>query len=99
MRSRRVASARPPPDGAARSFGHGLQVQLRARELRRALLDGFKQHDLLTYSSAISFQILTAVIPFVMFVLALAGILPSTASGETTSPRRSVGVSQPTCSA
>lgn len=75
MRSRRVASARPPPDGAARSFGHGLQVQLRARELRRALLDGFKQHDLLTYSSAISFQILTAVIPFVMFVLALAGIL------------------------
>lgn len=29
-----------------------------------ALLDGFKQNDLLTYSSAISFQILTAIIPF-----------------------------------
>jgi membrane protein len=43
--------------------------------LRRALLDGFKQHDLLTYSSAISFQILTAIVPFVMFVLALAGLL------------------------
>ena len=40
-----------------------------------ALLDGFKQHDLLTYSSAISFQILTAVVPFAMFVLALAGLL------------------------
>ena len=41
----------------------------------RAILDGFKQHDLLTYASAISFQILTAVIPFALFVLALAGIL------------------------
>ena len=75
MRSRRVASARPPAGGAARSFGHGLQIARRAGELRRALLDGFKQHDLLTYSSAISFQILTAVIPFVMTMLALAGVL------------------------
>jgi membrane protein len=74
MRSRRVASAQPPAGGAARSAS-GLQVGLRARELRRALLDGFKQHDLLTYSSAISFQILTAVVPFVMFVLAVAGLL------------------------
>jgi membrane protein len=39
------------------------------------VLDGFKQHDLLTYSSAISFQILTAVVPFVMTMLALAGLL------------------------
>jgi membrane protein len=45
------------------------------RELVEAVLDGFKQHDLLTHSSAISFQILTAVVPFVMFVLALAGLL------------------------
>jgi membrane protein len=75
MRSRRVASARPPAGGAARSVAHGLQLALRARELRRALLDGFKQHDLLTYSSAISFQILTAVVPFAMTMLALAGIL------------------------
>jgi membrane protein len=52
-----------------------LQVALRARELRRALLDGFKQHDLLTYSSAISFQIITAVVPFFMTMLALAGLL------------------------
>ena len=75
MSWRRVASARPPPGGVVRSFGRGLQVGLRARELGRAILDGFKQHDLLTYSSAISFQILTAVVPFLMFVLALAGLL------------------------
>jgi membrane protein len=75
MRSRRVASARPPPGGAVRSSGHGLQVVRRGRELRRALLDGFEQHDLLTYSSAISFQILTAVVPFAMTMLALAGLL------------------------
>jgi membrane protein len=75
MRSRRVASARPPDGGAERSFERGLQVGQRARELWRALLDGFKQHDLLTYSSAISFQVLTAVVPFLMFVLALAGLL------------------------
>jgi len=73
--SRRIASARPPPGGAARSLGRGLQIGLRARELWRALLDGFKQHDLLTYSSAISFQILTAVVPFAMSMLALAGLL------------------------
>lgn len=56
-------------------FGRGLQVWPRARELWRAVLDGFKQHDLLTYLSAISFQIITAVVPFLMFVLALAGLL------------------------
>jgi membrane protein len=58
-----------------RPLGHGPQVELRARALSRAVLDGFKRHDLLTYSSAISFQILTAVVPFFMFVLALASLL------------------------
>jgi membrane protein len=72
---RRIASAKPPAGGAARSTGGGLQIGTRARELARALLDGFKRHDLLTYSSAISFQILTATIPFVLFVLAMAGLL------------------------
>jgi membrane protein len=72
--ARRIASARPPLGGAARSHGHGLQIGPRAHELWTALLDGFKQHDLLTYSSAISFQILTAVVPFAMSILALAGL-------------------------
>src|ERR1700683_2243376 len=75
MSLRRVASARPPVGGAHHSFGHGLQIEARARELGRALLDGFEEHNLLTYSSAISFQILTAVVPFALSVLALAGLL------------------------
>jgi membrane protein len=75
LKSRRIASARPHAGGAARSLRSGLQLKARASELARALLDGFRQHDLLTYSSAISFQILTAIIPFLLFVLALAGLL------------------------
>lgn len=58
VKAREVASAR----------------QLTVREVSRAVLDGFKQHDLLTYASALSFQILTAVVPFLLFVLALAGL-------------------------
>ncbi len=60
---------------ATGSAGDRSQRAARARELGRALLDGFKQHDLLTYASAISFQILTAIIPFLLFVLAVAGLL------------------------
>lgn len=73
--SRRIASAHPPAGGAARSWAGGWELRARARELARALLDGFKRNDLLTYSSAISFQILTAIVPFVLFVLAVAGLL------------------------
>jgi len=52
-----------------------MQLGARARALGRALLDGFREHDLLTYASAISFQILTAIIPFLLCVIALAGLL------------------------
>lgn len=45
------------------------------RDLARAVVHGFKRHDLLTYSSALSFQILTAIVPFLLAVLALAGLL------------------------
>jgi membrane protein len=38
------------------------------------LLDGFKTNDLLTYASAISFQILTAIVPFLLCALALASV-------------------------
>jgi membrane protein len=74
-KSRRIASARPGASGTARSLHEGLQLGARAHELARALLDGFKHHELLTYASAISFQILTAIIPFALFVLAVAGLL------------------------
>jgi membrane protein len=73
--TRRIATAHPPAGGAARSRGRGWQLGARTRELARALFDGFRRHDLLTYSSAISFQILTAVVPFALFVLAVAGLL------------------------
>jgi membrane protein len=46
-----------------------------AREVWDELLAGFKANDLLTYASAISFQVLTAIIPFLLFVLAAAGVL------------------------
>src|SRR5438270_3962784 len=75
LNSRRVASARPPPRGAMLSSSEDRGLGTRTRELANALLDGFKQHDLLTYASAISFQILTAIIPFLLFVLAVAGLL------------------------
>jgi len=39
------------------------------------MLDGFESNDLLTYASAIAFQILTALVPFLLFLLGLAGWL------------------------
>lgn len=38
------------------------------------LIGAIEEHDLLTYASAISFQILTAIVPFLLFVLALLGV-------------------------
>jgi membrane protein len=75
LKSRRIASARPPAGGSVVSPNEDRHLSVRAHELVRALLDGFKQHDLLTYASAISFQILTAIIPFLLFVLGVAGLL------------------------
>ena len=75
LKSWRVASARPRPKRTAGAAPADRRAGARARELLRALLDGFEQNDLLTYASAISFQILTAVVPFLLFVLAVAGLL------------------------
>jgi membrane protein len=75
-----VASSRAstPPRSAQQSppllsAGHHLGERVGA--LARVLAGAFKAHDLLTYASAISFQILTAVVPFALFALALAGLL------------------------
>ncbi len=38
-----------------------------------AFVDAFLEHDLLTYASAISFQIFSALVPFLAFALALMG--------------------------
>src|SRR5918992_4443515 len=45
------------------------------RVLWRGLLDGFEENDLLTYASAIAFQVLTAIVPFLLFLLGLLGFL------------------------
>jgi membrane protein len=45
------------------------------RRLSKKMLDGFEDNDLLTYASAISFQVLTAIVPFMLFSLAVLGFL------------------------
>jgi membrane protein len=75
LKSRRVASAQPLAAGAVGESSEDRRLTTQAHELVRALVDGFEQHDLLTYASAISFQILTAIIPFLLFVLGVAGLL------------------------
>ena len=41
----------------------------------RRLVDAYVEHDLLTYASAISFQMLSAIIPFLLFAVGLLGFL------------------------
>src|SRR3954463_11929836 len=43
------------------------------RGATRAVLDGFKQNDLLTYASAISFQVFFALVPLALLALGLLG--------------------------
>jgi membrane protein len=47
----------------------------RARNAGKAILDEFMKHDLLTYSSAISFQVVYAVIPLAFLALAAMGVV------------------------
>jgi membrane protein len=46
-----------------------------ARRSVRALADAYVKHDLLTYASAISFQVLSAIVPFLLFAVGLLGFL------------------------
>ena len=73
--SRGLASAQAPVHGTAPPSGDDRGLATPGHDLVHLVLDGFKRHDLLTYASAISFQILTAIIPFLLFVLAVAGLL------------------------
>ena len=41
----------------------------------REYVDAYAENDLLTYASAISFQILSAIVPFLLFGFALLGFL------------------------
>jgi membrane protein len=48
---------------------------LSLRAATREILEGFKQNDLLTYASAISFQIVFALVPLALLALGLIGTL------------------------
>ena len=55
-----------------------LRAEMRAAETRdvvRALVRTYKENDLLTYASAISFQVFFALIPLLLFALGLLGFL------------------------
>lgn len=41
--------------------------------ITRDVLDGFAEHRLLTYASAIAYQVISALVPLALFALALAG--------------------------
>ena len=41
----------------------------------RAFVDAYVEHDLLTYASAISFQILSSLVPFLLFAFGMLGFL------------------------
>src|SRR3954451_1903162 len=43
--------------------------------VRQDVVDGFARHRLLTYASAIAYQLISAIIPFALFALGLAGLL------------------------
>lgn len=89
---------------ATQGTHHGLRRDLEevlseARELRprKALddiLDAFRENDLLTYVSAISFQVLFALIPVALFTVALLGALHlGDAWSNDLAPRVRAGVS------
>jgi membrane protein len=48
---------------------------LKPREAWREILRGFAENDLLTYASAIAFQVMTALIPIALLVLSVMGFL------------------------
>ncbi|MDP9293846.1 MAG: YihY/virulence factor BrkB family protein [Actinomycetota bacterium] len=53
------------------SLGDRIKQRLRLR----ALIAAYVENDLLTYASAISFQVLSAFVPFLLFAIALLGFL------------------------
>jgi membrane protein len=50
-------------------------LDLEPRKLARQVISGMEEHDLLTYASAIAFQVMTALIPMALLVLSVMGFL------------------------
>jgi membrane protein len=52
-----------------------LDLDLEPRKVTRDVVAGMEEHDLLTYASAIAFQVMTALIPLALLVLSVMGFL------------------------
>ena len=52
-----------------------MTLDLKPRELARQVLSGMEKHDLLTYASAIAFQVMTSLLPLALLVLSVMGLL------------------------
>lgn len=50
-------------------------IRQKAKPALRALLDGFDRNDLMLFASAMSFQVLTALVPLLLFALGALGFL------------------------
>jgi membrane protein len=50
-------------------------LDIEPRRLTRKVVAGMEEHDLLTYASAIAFQVMTAIIPVALLVLSIMGFL------------------------
>jgi membrane protein len=50
-------------------------LDLEPRKVTRQVLAGMEEHDLLTYASAIAFQVMTAIIPVTLLTLSVMGFL------------------------
>lgn len=70
VRARDDEDVREDPAGA-RSLTSRASIELLVRDV----VDGFARHRLLTYASAIAYQVVSSIIPFACFTLALLGLL------------------------
>ena len=52
-----------------------MTLKIEPRKLTRQVISGMEEHDLLTYASAIAFQVMTALIPMALLVLSVMGFL------------------------
>ncbi len=52
-----------------------IEVRAKGKPMVSALLDGYARNDLLLYASAVSFQVLTALVPLALFALGALGFL------------------------
>src|SRR3954469_1096800 len=67
-----TADARTAPGGDCNKL---VTLDFEPKKLTRQVISGMEEHDLLTYASAIAFQVMTALIPMALLVLSVMGFL------------------------